>query len=151
MISPRVLVLGSLTLLLPGLAGSYAASQEKRELTVWDGVYSDAQAGRGKEVYEEHCELCHASDLSGDTPYNPSPQLAGRPFMLRWQGKHLNELFTVICLTMPANKPGTLKPEQCADVMAFIFQRNRLPSSESPLSTDVEALGSIALTLERPK
>ena len=151
MISPRVLLLGSLTVLLPGLAALSAQPQEKRALTVWDGVYSQAQATRGADVYEEHCALCHAPDLSGDTPYNPSPQLAGRAFLLRWEGKHLDELYTRICATMPQNKPGTLKPEQCADVMAFVFKRNQFPAGDAQLPADVEALGNVAITLQGAK
>lgn len=128
-----------------------SAEAARRSVTVWDGVYSEVQARRGSDVYDEHCSQCHASDLSGDTSYNPSPQLVGRPFMLRWAGKHLDELFTVICMQMPLYEPGTLKPQQCADVMAFIFKRNKFPSAGTDLSTDLEALSSVEITLPASK
>ena len=31
--------------------------------TVWDGVYSDAQAKRGRELYSSKCLSCHGADL----------------------------------------------------------------------------------------
>ena len=33
--------------------------------TVWDGMYSEAQAARGKAAYEAQCAFCHQSDLRG--------------------------------------------------------------------------------------
>src|SRR5688572_3601182 len=33
--------------------------------TVWDGVYSAAQAVRGKAMYDAQCAFCHQSDLRG--------------------------------------------------------------------------------------
>lgn len=154
MIRVRAVLIWSFTavlLLLPPGSYDVGAQSASRSTTVWDGVYSEVQARRGSDVYEEHCLQCHAPDLSGEMTYNPSPQLVGRPFMLRWEGKHLDELFTVICMQMPLNDPGTLKPQQCADVMAFIFKRNEFPSAGADLSTDLEALGSIEMTLQASK
>ena len=52
--------------------------------TVSDGVYSEAQAARGKAVYEAQCAFCHQSDLRGQG-FAPglvedvfSQQMAGR-------------------------------------------------------------------------
>ena len=42
-------------LTLLGLAAMPAAAQ-----TVWDGVYSQEQAERGKNMYLAECVLCHA-------------------------------------------------------------------------------------------
>lgn len=33
--------------------------------SAWDGVFTDAQAGRGEAVYEGACGLCHGRRLSG--------------------------------------------------------------------------------------
>ena len=33
--------------------------------TVWDGVYSEAQAARGKAVSDAQCAYCHQPDLRG--------------------------------------------------------------------------------------
>ena len=40
-------------------------AQEKK--SVWDGVYSEEQASRGKDEYEYNCGNCHIHDLSGDS------------------------------------------------------------------------------------
>src|SRR5688572_21738380 len=43
--------------------------------TVWSGVYTDAQATRGKEAYVVNCLLCHGPDLGGGS--DPSGDAAG--------------------------------------------------------------------------
>src|SRR4051794_24952218 len=41
------------------LGGSHAAAQAAR--SVWDGVYTEAQAQRGKTLYVQRCGTCHGS------------------------------------------------------------------------------------------
>src|SRR5262245_2747161 len=41
------------------------AQESKR--TFWDGVFNDAQATRGQNVYKQSCAPCHKADLLGDT------------------------------------------------------------------------------------
>ena len=45
------------------LLQSNARAQETK--SVWDGVYSDAQATRGKTAYSEQCASCHGPELTG--------------------------------------------------------------------------------------
>ena len=33
--------------------------------TVWDGVYTEAQAARGRSAYQQHCAECHGGSLEG--------------------------------------------------------------------------------------
>ena len=33
--------------------------------TVWDKVYTDSQAARGKDAYMTECSACHSEDLGG--------------------------------------------------------------------------------------
>ena len=44
-----------------------AAAQENKKTrkTVWEGVYSAAQAERGKAAYGAKCSMCHLADLTG--------------------------------------------------------------------------------------
>jgi len=46
-------------------AAPQAASQEPAVLTVWSGVYTDAQAYRGEKVAQTTCIGCHGSGLDG--------------------------------------------------------------------------------------
>ena len=45
-----------------GLSYGVVRAQGK---TVWDGVYSDAQAKRGEALFGDKCAMCHGADLSG--------------------------------------------------------------------------------------
>jgi mono/diheme cytochrome c family protein len=51
--------------------GAFQASSAKR--SVWDGVYSDAQAARGREAYEYSCASCH-QQMPQDAPASLRPQ-----------------------------------------------------------------------------
>src|SRR5687768_15554011 len=59
------------------------------EKTVKDGVYTDAQAKRGRDLYDKHCAECHGGNLRG---FEYGPALAGSDFMRVWEKKSLAEL-----------------------------------------------------------
>ena len=92
------LLVVTVTSLLAGLAAPYAA-QESR--TVWDGVYTVAQATRGEQVYQDECTFCHLDDLMGDAFATP---LIEDAFTFRWDGSTVGDLMTVIQVTMPADR-----------------------------------------------
>ena len=48
-------------------------------------------------------------------------------------------------LTMPADDPGALKPEQLADCLAYIFSKNKFPAGQTELPNDAEALKLIRI------
>ena len=116
--------------------------------TLSEGIYTDAQAVRGEQVYSEHCVQCHAEDLSGDTPYNPSPSLAGKAFRLRWDKKTMGDLFLQARTQMPKDKPGSLKSNEYADVVSFILKANEFPAGKTELNDDVGALTQVKIITE---
>src|SRR5262245_16660956 len=59
--------------------GTTGSAQAKK--TVFDGVYTDAQADRGKTAYEKDCAFCHLEDLSGQ---GFAPGLVEDMFKSRW-------------------------------------------------------------------
>jgi polar amino acid transport system substrate-binding protein len=117
-----------------------------------EGVYTTAQAERGLTVYADHCLRCHGEDLEtarGGTEYGiPSPPLAGRQFLLNWDGKGVDELFTLVQTTMPKNVTSRLKPEQYADVVAFLLQQNEFPEGDAELPPDPVRLKAIRLAVD---
>jgi mono/diheme cytochrome c family protein len=121
------------------VAGSmiFLAMQAK---TTQDGVYTEAQATRGEAVYGKACASCHGPSLDGD---GQAPPLAGKEFEDEWKGAPLSDLFERIRVTMPGDAPGTLKPAEVADVMAYLFSRATFPAGPSELSSDVAALKAI--------
>ena len=117
----------------------------------WQGVYTKAQAERGVTVYAENCLRCHGENLetgSGGTEYGiPSPPLAGRSFLLRWDGRGVDELLTLMRTTMPKNSSVRLTPQEYADVVAFLLQENGFPAGSTELLTDPSLLSSIRIGL----
>ena len=92
--------------------------------TIWNGVYSDAQADRGHTMYMQNCSRCHGVNLWGTFEI---PPLVGR-FMLYYAGTTLDVLFDYISTAMPLDHPGALSPAANADIVAFILKSNDIPS-----------------------
>ena len=59
--------------------------QANNNKTVWDGVYSEAQAARGGTLYNASCSGCHRRDLSGF-----EGALKGQRFMDHWREDSLD-------------------------------------------------------------
>jgi cytochrome c len=129
------------------LVHAQAATKPDVPKSVWAGIYSPEQARRGDTIYFERCVDCHAEDLSGASPYQASPSVAGNAFKMRWKDKELDELFTKIRRDMPRDKPGTLTTEEALDVMAFILQANEYPEGTTPLTDDVGRLREIRMPI----
>ena len=119
------------------LAAVLVATQTK---TIADSVYTAAQAKRGETVYGASCSSCHAPDLSGS---GQASSLIGKDFNDAWDGQTLADLFDRIQTTMPADAPGTLKPADSADVVAFILSKGKFPAGEAELPADAAALKEI--------
>jgi mono/diheme cytochrome c family protein len=134
----------SLTIATAMLAFSVAAAQTKN---VWDGVYSDAQAGRGKKSYVTHCAACHNEGLQGG---DLAPELKGEDFLLRWNDKAMFEFVDRIQKTMPQDNPGGLMPQENADIVAYILQVNKMAAGSTDLPSDEAALKAITITKTKP-
>jgi S-disulfanyl-L-cysteine oxidoreductase SoxD len=116
--------------------------------SVWDGVYTTAQADRGKAVYAMACASCHGSALDGS---GAAPPLAGMDFKSDWNGQTLNDLFDKMQTTMPADNPGSMSKQQTADVLAFVLATNQFPAGAKELPADAATLGKIRFEAAKPK
>src|SRR5687768_15223848 len=113
-----VVLVGTMSM-IPGPSVLRAAAQDAAAArTVWDGVYTQEQSKRGESVSDASCTPCHGDKLNGS---DIGPALQGADFLTNWSGKTADELFDKIRTTMPADSPGTLKPQQYADLLAYIF------------------------------
>jgi mono/diheme cytochrome c family protein len=104
-----------------------------------DGVYTDAQAARGKALYQAQCSNCHLDTLNG------TPPLAGEAFRAKWAALTVNDLFTKMRETMPTTEPGMLAPAEYVDVIAYILKENKFPAGAQELKDDAEALKRLTL------
>jgi mono/diheme cytochrome c family protein len=133
-----------------GLAAGAAALAQNSPArqSVWDGVYTEAQAARGERQYGRSCEQCHGPDMSGDQ-VEEIPSLVLDSFMTDWNGKSVRELFETVKRSMPKDKPGTLGTSAYVDVIAYLLQANKFPSGPKELSRTPEQLEPIVI--ERAK
>ena len=117
-----------------------------QQRTVKDGVYTDAQASRGKAVFDMRCALCHGERLEGAA----GPPLAGDEFLAPRDSQPLSDVFDKINATMPADAPGTLQPQQVADLVAFILQANKFPAGKTELGPAAAPLKQTTITAANP-
>lgn len=146
-----------LTLVLIAIAGVFFRLQGQNPSpqtpaatrSVWGGIYTDKQAQRGEALYQQQCALCHGAKLIGKAS-DATPPLAGRTFMDSWNGRSLDGLFKQIQRKMPQDDPGTLTPQQTADLVAFILSFNKFPAGQTELSTESESLATVRFEAKKP-
>jgi mono/diheme cytochrome c family protein len=110
--------------------------------SVWDGVYTKAQAERGKKLYLESCGDCHGKDLEGVDDAKP---LLGDVFMKNWNAKTVGRLIDVTKRTMPPETPNHLSRQVCTDVVAYLLSMNGFPAGKTELAAGSPALKEIII------
>ena len=116
--------------------------------SVWDGVYTQAQATSGAALYKQQCASCHGTALEGS---GQNPALSDDDFKTKWNGQPLGDLFEEMRVSMPANRPGKLSADQNAAILAHILKQNGFPAGSKPLKGDANALHPIRFESEEPK
>jgi mono/diheme cytochrome c family protein len=110
--------------------------------TTWDGVFTTAQAERGKQNFlAGRCGGCHKLDLTGDR----GPALKGDDFLAHWENGSLVTLFDKIRETMPPNGANEVTDDAKVDIVAYLLQQNGYPAGKSELRTEADSLGIIDL------
>lgn len=141
-------VTGALTALLTAMqvaATSGAAAPLRRPLgpgSVWDSVFTHAQAGRGESTFRATCASCHGDSLAG---INDAPPLTGPVFHKTWDGNALSSLFNRISNDMPSDNPGTLTNPQVGELVAFVLKYNGYPAGKVELPSAAESLMQIKI------
>jgi cytochrome c553 len=134
---------------LAGVAANAAEAQPAAGTrSVRDGVYTEEQAKRGQAQYRR-CLLCHLDELQGDPARQIAP-IAGDAFLEKWSSHPVKELFEKTSTTMPQDSPGSLSPQEYADVLAYVFQVNKLPAGKEELSAQKDQLDRILIEKPRP-
>lgn len=112
-------------------------------VTVWAGVYSAEQAQRGKTAYDANCSSCHGPYLEGFRTTGSAKALAREPFMDRWDGGTLDELFEFMRTNMPRSGPERLSDDIKLDILAYILQVNEFPAGSTKL--DATSLAGVRI------
>lgn len=110
-----------------------------------DGIYTKAQADGAKAQFDKICADCHAFTVAAKKRPNDLP-LGDEPFLSKWTGKTVDELVTVIVLTMPNDGSAVVSEAEALNLMAYVLQQNGYPAGATPLTKE-----SAAAVLQRPK
>ena len=121
-----------LWIILPALllGGSVFVSSQapSKPRTVWDGVYTEAQANRATGVFGASCAGCHALTPDGNRP------LSGDEFWQSHTQKSVSELLNYISKNMPNGNGGSLSQEAYNDIVALILKSNGFPAGSTELT-----------------
>lgn len=115
------------TLLLAG-AGLVSSQAPQKPRTVWDGVYTEAQATRATGVFGATCAGCHTLTSDGNRP------LSGESFWQSNTQKSVAELLGYVSKNMPNGNGGSLSPESYNDLVALILKSNGFPAGQTELT-----------------
>ena len=119
------------------LVGTFGFPQDAPHKTVWDGIYAEGQANRGKAAYLENCSPCHGADLEGLN----GVRLSGPEFMERWREFDVGSLYDFISKSMPRqrqnspNRPGSLSEQTYTDSITHILRSNHFPAGSKELTS----------------
>ena len=121
------------------VAARPAAQETVARKTAREAAYTEAQAERGKKVYEANCVTCHLPDLDGSA--NPDAGARGAPlvgsrFVQDFGESKVSALFNKMKRDMPSGRPGTLTDQEYLDAAAYVLQRNKFPAGAAELTED---------------
>ena len=115
----------------------YAQAAPAQGRTVWNGVYTDAQATRGNQTFSQTCSNCHTLAATGNRP------LTGDKFWEGWTQKSVGDLLTFVRTNMPNGNGGSLSATTYNDVVALILRSNGFPAGATELAP--ETIGDVQI------
>jgi len=111
-----------------GLAQTSAPQTGNGRRTVWDGVYTDAQAARGTLAFGHSCSGCHALVAQGKAP------LVGDAFWKSFAQRTVGDLLEFVSTYMPNGSPGSLTEPTYRDIVALMLKSNGFPAGNTELA-----------------
>ncbi|MDH3511125.1 MAG: PQQ-binding-like beta-propeller repeat protein [Gammaproteobacteria bacterium] len=101
------------------------------------GAYTDAQAAKGKQAFDQHCASCHSINLRGSAH---GSVLTGPNFMGKWGTRTTTDLFRYNSANMPPGVSGSLNEADHLAIIAHILKVNGLAAGLDELRADSELL-----------
>jgi len=120
--------MAGLWFLASALASIGTAQTKTPRRTIWDGVYTEAQASRAVMAFGQSCAGCHALAAEGKAP------LVGDPFWKSFAQKTVGDLLDFVSSNMPNGTPGSLTESTYQDVIALILKSNGFPAGTTELT-----------------
>jgi mono/diheme cytochrome c family protein len=121
------------------LASAFLSAQAAngQAKTVWDGVYTEAQAARASAAFSQSCAGCHTLGSEGEGP------LTGEKFWEGYSQRSVGELLTYVRTNMPNGNGGSLSASTYNDLVALILKSNGFPAGTSELVPEHAAMVQI--------
>lgn len=107
-----------------------SAQEKPAGRTVWDGIYTDAQADRANATFGSTCARCHTLSADGNRP------LSGDKFWEGYTQKTVTDLLTYVSKNMPNGQGGTLPAASYNDLVALILKSNGFPAGTTELAPE---------------
>lgn len=97
-------------------------------------LYTEQQAKDGKQVFDTSCASCHGPNLQGGS----APPVGGTAFLKKAKilGWSVADMRNLVVSAMPASNPGSLSPQQYADVLAYLLAADCYPPGDKSFPTD---------------
>ena len=132
--SPRAWLLVLIVVQLLTAAASVLLKAQAADVrTVWDGVYTDAQAARGTSAFSQSCSNCHILAPQGKGP------LTGEKFWEGFAQRTVGDLLTFVRTNMPNGNGGSLPASTYNDIVALILKSNGFPAGMVELAPETVA------------
>ena len=131
----RLSLLFLIVLLLLTSAGSVLMNAQAAgaRRTVWDGVYTDAQAARATATFNQVCSNCHTLSPQGNRP------VTGDKFWETFTQKTVGDLLTYVKTNMPNGNGGSLSAPTYNELVALILKSNGFPAGTTELAPETIA------------
>jgi len=115
-------------------AAPLAAQPSVAKRSTMSGVYTAAQANKGKQVFAGSCSGCHTvASHSGDV------------FWAKWMGRPLADFFNYVSGLMPKSAPATLTEDEYVWVTAYVLRLNGMPPGTKELEAEPAMLKAIRI------
>jgi len=98
--------------------------------TVWEGIYTDAQAARATVVFNQSCANCHSLSPQGNR------SLTGDKFWEGFTQKTVGDLLSYVKTNMPNGNGGSLSAATYNDLVALILKSNNFPAGSTELAPE---------------
>lgn len=140
-----LLAAGAASLPLPALSAPSADGSVKvsdstaaAEVPSFDSV----QVAHGKALYTDACAKCHGEKLEG----NVAPALRG-PAFAPASKSHITVggIYQYMANNMPADRPGQMKDEEYADLLAYLLHENGYDAGKTHLIAGVASASTVPL------
>lgn len=118
------------------------------ERTIWDGVFTAAQAEAGGVLYTANCAVCHGKTGRGSPG---GPGITGANLNKQWEEIPLLDFFTFAHTKMPPGKAGMIGTAQdYVNIIAYVLDMHGAEPGESELVYNEEQLANIYI-VRKPK